>query len=87
MSQEPIYVGIDMSKERVDVAARPTGTSWSVSYNSDGIDDLVAHLKDLNPAGVITESTGGLELPLAATLVEAQGVPVTRITSPQFLWR
>ena len=63
MSQEPIYVGIDVSKERVDVAARPTGTSWSVCYDSDGVDDLVAQLKDLNPAIVITESTGGLELP------------------------
>ena len=60
MSQEPIYVGLDVSKERIDIAARPTGTSWSVSYDSDGVDDLVAQLKELSPAGVITESTGGL---------------------------
>ena len=38
-----------------------TGRSWSVSQ---GRDDLVTQLKDLKPAGVITESTGGLELPL-----------------------
>ena len=68
MSQEPTYVGLDVSKERIDIAARPTGTSWSVSYDSDGVDDLVAQLKDLRPAGVITESTGGLEFPLVAAL-------------------
>ena len=68
MSQEPIYFGIDVSKERMDVAARPTGASWGVPYDSDGVDDLVAQLKDLKPAGVITESTGGLELPLVAAL-------------------
>ena len=82
MSQEPIYVGIDVSKEQVDVAARPTGTIWSVSYNSDGVDELVTHLKDLNPAGVITESTGGLELPLAAALAAA-ALPVAVVNPRQ----
>ena len=49
MSQESIYVGIDVSKEQVDVAVRPTGRSWSASYDGVGIDDLVAQLKDLKP--------------------------------------
>ena len=74
MSQESTYVGIDVSKERMDVAVRPTGRSWSVSYDGAGVDDLVAQLKDIKPAGVITESTGGLELPLVAALAAA-GLP------------
>ena len=82
MSQEPIYVGLDVSKERIDIAARPTGTSWSVSYDSDGVDDLVAQLKDLKPAGVITESTGGLELPLVAALA-ASSLPVAVVNPRQ----
>ena len=57
MSQESIYVGIDVSKERIDVAVRPTGRNWSVSYDGASVDDLVTQLKDLKPAGVITEST------------------------------
>ena len=81
MSQEPIYVGLDVSKERIDIAARPTGTSWS-SYDSDGVDDLVAQLKELSPAGVITESTGGLELPLAAALAAAS-LPVAVVNPRQ----
>ncbi|MYE54377.1 MAG: hypothetical protein F4X34_04170 [Chloroflexi bacterium] len=77
MSQEPIYIGIYVSEERVDVAARPP-TIWSGSYDSDGVDDLLAQPKDLNPAGVITESTGGLELPLVAALAAAS-LPVAAV--------
>ena len=51
MSQEPNYVGIDVSKERVDVAVLPNGRSWSVSYDGAGVDDLVAQLKDLGAGG------------------------------------
>ena len=82
MSQEPTYVGIDVSKERMDVAVRPTGRSWSVSYDEAGVDDLVAQLKDLKPAGVITESTGGLELPLVAALAAAS-LPVAVVNPRQ----
>ena len=82
MSQEPTYVGIDVSKERVDVAVRPTGRSWSVSYDEAGVDDLVAQLKDLKPVGVITESTGGLELPLVAALAAAT-LPVAVVNPRQ----
>ena len=73
---------LDVSKEGMDSAARPIGTSWSVSYDSDGVDDLVTQLKDLKPAGVITESTGGLELPLAAALAAAT-LPVAVVNPRQ----
>ena len=82
MSQEPTYVGIDVSKEQVDVAVRPTGRSWSVSYNGASVDDLVTQLKDLKPAGVITESTGGLELPLVVALAAAS-LPVAVVNPRQ----
>ena len=82
MSQEPTYVGIDVSKEWMDVGVRPTGRSWSVSYDRAGVDDLVARLKDLEPSGVITESTGGLELPLVAALAAAS-VPVAVVNPRQ----
>ena len=31
MGQELKYVGIDVAKERVDVAVRPSGRTWSCS--------------------------------------------------------
>ena len=82
MSQESTYVGIDVSKKHIDVAVRPTGRSWRVSYDGAGIDDLVAQLKDLKPASVITESTGGLELPLVAALAAAS-LPVVVVNPRQ----
>ena len=69
MEKEPIYVGIDVSKDRIDVAVRPTGRTWSVFYNEVEVDGLVSELSGLAPEAVIAESTGGLELPLAAASV------------------
>ena len=82
MSQEPVYIGIDVSKDQVDVAVRPTGRSWSVQYDGTGVDELVANLNRLDPAAVITESTGGLELPLVAALAAAS-LPVVVVNPRQ----
>ena len=51
MSQEPTYVGIDVSKERMDVAVRPTGRNWSVSYDEAMASmTWLLSLKDLKPS-------------------------------------
>jgi len=36
---DAIYVGIDVSKDRLDVAVRPNGESFFVSRNGAGIDE------------------------------------------------
>ena len=82
MSQEPIYVGIDVAKDQVDVAVRPTGRSWSVRYDEAGVDGLVTQLNSLKPVAVITESTGGLELKLVAAL-DASSLPVAVVNPRQ----
>lgn len=82
MDKELIYVGIDVAKDRVDVAVRPSGKVWSVSYDEAGIADLVVELNGLAPEAVIAESTGGLELPLAAALAAAS-LPVAVINPRQ----
>ena len=82
MDKELIYVGIDVAKDRVDVAVRPSGKVWSVSYDEAGIADLVVELNSLDPEAVIAESTGGLELPLAAALAAAS-LPVAVINPRQ----
>ena len=33
MKQEETYVGIDVAKDRLDVAIRPEGDIWSVDYD------------------------------------------------------
>ena len=82
MKQEAIYAGIDVAKDRLDVALRPSGSGWSVSYGQAGVSALVSELQSLHPSAVVLESTGGLELPLAGALAAA-ALPVVVINPRQ----
>jgi transposase len=75
MEDSRIFVGIDVSKDRLDVAVRPAGEVWQVSYDSRGISDLVERLGEHSPYLVVLEATGGLELTLTGELA-AVGLPV-----------
>ena len=44
MKQEETYVGIDVAKDRVDVAVRPGGDMWSADYDERGMSELVSCL-------------------------------------------
>ena len=66
MEGEPRFVGIDVSKAQLDVAVRPTGKRWVLPYDETGIEGLIPQIVDLEPALVLLEATGGLELPLVA---------------------
>ncbi len=70
-----MFVGIDVSKEWVDVAVRPTGDGRQVNRDREAVDGLVRKLQDLAPQLVVMEATGGYETSLAAALRVA-GVPV-----------
>ena len=82
MEPKSVYVGIDVSKICVDVAVRPTGNVWTISNDEAGIRELVSRLKALNPAMVVLESTGGLELPSVAALAAA-ALPVAIVNPRQ----
>ena len=82
MEGEPRYVGIDVSKAQVDVAVRPTGQRWVVSYDENGIEELVSQVVDLSPTLVLLEATGGLELSLVAALAAA-ALPVVVVNPRQ----
>ena len=82
MEGEPRYVGIDVSKAKVDVAVRPTGQRWVVSYDETGVEELVVQMVDLDPALVLLEASGGLELPLVAALAAA-ALPVVVVNPRQ----
>jgi transposase len=66
---EQIFVGIDVSKSSLDIALRPTGKVWSAVNDPKGIKVLVKRIKKLQPALIVLESTGGLEIPLVSELV------------------
>ena len=72
MKESPLFVGIDVSKERLDVAVRPTGEAWQVSHDSRGISGLVERLGELAPQLVVLEATGGMEMALAGELAASK---------------
>ena len=63
-----VWVGVDVSKEGLDVAVRPTGEAWPEQNNKDGIKALTNRLKKLAPQRIVLEATGGHEYELALRL-------------------
>ena len=68
---DAIVVGIDVSKDRLDVAVRPTGETFVVTRDAEGLDALIARLTPLAPTAVAVEATGGYETVVAASLAAA----------------
>ena len=66
--QTSTYVGIDVSKGRLDVAIGEQGEFWNVVNDEKGIAKLVDRMKAEQPELVVLESTGGLELPVMTEL-------------------
>jgi transposase len=77
-----IFVGIDVSRERLDVGVRPNGQTESFKNDSKGIASLVAVLAELSPKAVIVEATGGVEAPLVAMLATSS-IPVVVVNPRQ----
>ena len=75
-----VSVGIDVSKNTLDVAVGEQGDFWSVPNDPAGIRTLLERLRPLTVARVIVEATGGLELPVVAELYAAP-LPVA-LTNP-----
>ena len=65
---QPVHVGIDVSKATLDVAIEPTHERWQVANDQRGIEQLVERLQHLRPERVVLEATGGYELPALAAL-------------------
>lgn len=81
MSSGP-YIGIDVSKAQLDLAAHNGPETSRFANDPDGIAELVAHLAPLSPTLVVLEATGGLELPTVAAL-QVAGIPVAVVNPRQ----
>ncbi len=76
------FVGIDVSKDVLEVALYPSGPGFSVANDPAGITELGETLKTLGPAGIVLEATGGYELSVLMALAKA-GLPVVRVNPRQ----
>jgi len=74
MTTPEIFVGIDISKHRLDVALNPGDHTFHCPNTEAGIHQLLARLEKLHPRLILLEATGGYEFLLVAALREA-GLP------------
>ena len=76
------FIGIDVARDSLEIAVRPTGAHWSASNEPTALGELVARLLELDPQLIVLEATGGLELALLAALGSA-GLPVVAVNPRQ----
>src|SRR5260370_30837067 len=81
--RERRYVGVDVSKARLDVAVRPEGQLFSESNDERAISRLVKRLAKLACERIVVEATGGYETLLVGALYAA-GLPVV-VVNPRWV--
>src|SRR5512141_2710724 len=65
------YVGIDVSKDRLDVAVLGEKQAWQVENSCQGIDELVQWMQELQPDLIVVEATGGYQRAVVEALFHA----------------
>jgi transposase len=66
-----VFVGIDVSKDRLDICVRPGEEAFAVARDPEGLERLVERLRAISPALVALEATGGYETVVAGALAAA----------------
>src|SRR5689334_13864627 len=81
-NDSPVFVGIDISKARCDVALHGRTGRWRFTRDEQGLAQLQEWVLTLSPALVVLEATGGLEAIVAAALA-AVSIRVTVVNARQ----
>jgi transposase len=76
------YVGIDVSKARLDVYVRPSGEAFVVARDDKGLAELVERLRAIASRLIAVEATGGYETVVAAA-VGGAGLPLAVVNPAQ----
>jgi len=71
MAKDGGFVGIDVSKDHLDVHAVPSGESFRVDNTPEGVGELIVRLRRLEPSLVVLEASGKLETVCAASVDDA----------------
>jgi transposase len=77
-----VFVGVDVSKDQLDVHVLPEGRGFAVARTPAGIEALIGELAPLGPYLVALEATGGLEGVVVAALAGA-GLAVVAVNPRQ----
>ncbi len=79
---EKVFIGVDISKDSLDVAIHGVKNLMRASNNQAGIQKVIRLAKKRNATLVCFEATGGYEMPLYIALSET-GVPVAPVNPRQ----
>ena len=71
MNKEQKYVGVDISKDRLDMAILDSDQRRHFNNSTNGIERAIAALEVLRPVLVVFEATGGMEIPFWEALSKA----------------
>jgi transposase len=74
----PVFVGIDVAKDKLDLARSDSAGLTAVANDGQGIARVVRELTAARPTRIVVESTGGLERPLLEALLDAN-MPVALV--------
>lgn len=78
MTEEKVFIGIDVSKAWLDIALHPGEENWRSENTQRSIDKLIERLQALPIERIVVEATGGYEARLVERLLQA-GLPVSRV--------
>lgn len=76
------FIGIDVSKDHLDIAIRPTHDQLRFLNTDEGVDALVHHLRPLKPTLIVLEATGRYHKLVLSRLLAA-GLPAIAINPRQ----
>jgi transposase len=82
IAEGEVFVGIDVSKARLDAHRLPDGVAAGFDYSTEGLARLRDWLSAVPPSLVVLEATGGLQLRVAAELGAAE-LPVAVVNPRQ----
>lgn len=76
------YIGIDVSKARLDVAIHDSKQCFSCDNTEAGVEALIKQMKELEPELIVMEATGGYER-LCAAMLAAAGLALSVVNPRQ----
>ena len=78
MDEPEVWVGVDVSKDQLAVALRPSGEQFSLANDGRALRSLIKRLARVRCARIVVEATGGYETLLVAGLQAAE-LPVVLV--------
>ena len=82
MNTQDCFIGLDISKDTLEVAVRPTEERKTFANQEDGLSLMIDFVKPFSPRLIVLEATGGLEKAAVCACAVA-GLPVVVVNPRQ----